>query len=61
MQEQHGTFVFSILNVTDEYQLPFAISSETVQNTGIANITLTQEIDFETRTTYRFQVIMSYA
>lgn len=37
-------------------ELPFAVTAQTVQDMGVAEITLTQEIDFETRRSYRFLV-----
>ena len=55
-QEMHATFGFTLVyNVTDYELLPFAVTSETVHNTGIAEITLTHEIDFENQRSYSFR------
>lgn len=40
--------------------MPFAVSSNTIQNTGRAEITLTDELDFEIRSVYRFIVSSHY-
>lgn len=45
------------MNTTNDQELPFAVSSETIQNMGIAQIILTQPLDFETQTSYQFMVI----
>jgi hypothetical protein len=51
-------FTFTIVNVTDE-ELPFTATTETFENRGQADIMLTDELDFETQTTYRFVVSTS--
>lgn len=55
-QGAHASFKLTILNVTGEYELPFAVTADTIQSTGLAEITLSQDIDFENRTIYRFLV-----
>ena len=55
----HGTFVFTLVNVTDEEELPFMVTSETIQNTGTAYVTLAQELDYEIRRSYRFMASAS--
>ena len=56
LQDAHGRFEFTLVNITDDRELPFAVSSETVQNMGIAQVTLTEPLDFETQTSYQFEV-----
>ena len=48
-------FQFTIVNVTAG-DLPFSVTAETILNLGQADITLSESLDFETQTEYRFVV-----
>ena len=54
-QGVHAMFQFTIVNVTAG-DLPFSVTAETILNLGQADITLSESLDFETQTEYRFVV-----
>lgn len=55
-QDEHGTFEFMLINVLSNEELPFAVTSSSIEERGMADITLIRELDFESVQRYVFLV-----